>query len=91
MKTRTLVTITGQVQGVSFRYHTLQTASRLNVSGWVKNLPDGSVQGCFEGEERNVEELIEWCHHGPNGASVTGVTAKSEPYSGEFGSFEIDY
>ena len=91
MKIRTMVTITGLVQGVSFRQHTLQEARRLNVSGWVKNLSDGSVQGCFEGEKGDVEALIEWCHHGPSGARVTGVTVKHEPFSGAFASFSISH
>ncbi|ACM20326.1 acylphosphatase [Geotalea daltonii FRC-32] len=91
MKIRAMVTITGLVQGVAFRQSTQQTAQRLNVCGWVKNLPDGSVQGCFEGEETDVETLIGWCHEGPSRAEVSGVNVKKEPFSGQFESFRISY
>lgn len=91
MKIRAMVRITGLVQGVAYRQSTQQTAQRLNVSGWVKNLPDGSVQGCFEGEEADVEALIRWCHEGPSRARVTEVQVKKEGFSGQYGDFNISY
>ena len=51
MKIRARVIVTGLVQGVNFRHYARQAALSNNVSGWVMNLPDGSVEGCFEGEE----------------------------------------
>ncbi len=89
MKIRTRVIVTGLVQGVNFRYYTRQSALRLNVNGWVKNLPDGSVEGCFEGEERDVNSLVDWCRTGPGWARVEHVAVRREEYEGEFDSFEV--
>lgn len=91
MKIRAMVTVTGVVQGVAFRQSTQQAAQRLNVCGWVKNQPDGSVAGCFEGEEEDVEALIRWCHEGPRMARVETVHVTRQPYSGEYESFRITY
>jgi acylphosphatase len=89
MKIRAMVTVTGLVQGVNFRHYTREAALRHNVNGWVRNLPDGSVQGCFEGEEEDVAALTTWCRTGPSWARVDGVTVTKEPYRGEFDDFRI--
>lgn len=89
MKIRTRVIITGLVQGVNFRHFTRETALRHNVTGWVQNLPDGSVEGCFEGEERDVNALIDWCRRGPDWARVDDVTVRKEEFRGEFDGFSI--
>ncbi len=83
--------VEGRVQMVFFRYSTCQEAERLGVKGWVKNKRDGSVEVVAEGPREAVDELIRWCHHGPSGARVTDVTKTDEPYSGEFGSFDVRY
>lgn len=89
MRIRTRVTITGLVQGVNFRYHTRETALRLGVAGWVRNLPDGSVEGCFEGEERDVNALVDWCRSGPSWARVDEVVTERGNFTGEFDDFAI--
>ena len=91
MKIRAMVTVKGMVQGVNFRRYTQQTAMRFNVSGWVKNLPNGSVAGCFEGEERDVAALIDWCRQGPGSARVSGVEVEAGEFTGEFDGFHIAY
>jgi acylphosphatase len=74
------VRITGLVQGVSFRYYTRRRAEDLGVAGWVRNEADGSVTGHFEGPERAVDALVDWCGHGPAYADVEGVDVElSEP------------
>ncbi len=89
MKIRARVIITGLVQGVNFRHFTRETALQHNVAGWVQNLPDGSVEGCFEGEDRDVNAVIDWCRRGPSWARVEDVTVKREEYRGEFDGFGI--
>lgn len=89
MKIRAQVTIQGLVQGVSFRYHTRQMALQLNVTGWVRNLPNGDVQGCFEGDEKDVQALIDWCGEGPSLAEVENVLVKRQEFSGEFLGFHV--
>lgn len=91
MKIRALVRVKGLVQGVNFRRCTEQTAKGLNVNGWVKNLPDGSVAGCFEGEEHNVSALIDWCRQGPSSAKVSDVGVERGEFTGEFDGFHIAY
>lgn len=89
MKVRAMVTVKGIVQGVNFRYYTMQSAIRLHVSGWVRNLPNGDVEGCFEGEEPDVRSLVEWCRKGPASARVEKVLTAMEAFRGEFDRFDI--
>ena len=90
-KTRAHVFVSGKVQGVYFRQNTKEVAARHNVAGWVRNLPDGSVEAIFEGEAVDVNKVIEWCHVGPPKADVKGVDVKFEKYTGEFADFGINY
>jgi acylphosphatase len=89
MKVRAHVLISGRVQGVFFRSETKYEAQKLGVKGWVRNLPDGTVEAVFEGEQENVKELIKFCKQGPLGARVTGIDVVWENYTGEFKDFEI--
>ncbi|MGH8750560.1 MAG: acylphosphatase [Burkholderiales bacterium] len=65
--------ISGQVQGVGFRYYLLETTRRLGVRGWVRNRRDGTVEAMVEGAPEAVAKIIEWAKSGPDGARVTGV------------------
>ncbi len=91
MKIRAHVFVIGEVQGVFFRSETRNEARKHGVKGWVRNLPDGKVEAVFEGEEREVKALIEFCKRGPSGAHVTGAQVLMENYTGEFRDFEIRY
>lgn len=62
--------ISGQVQGVFFRQTTRQQAELLGITGWVRNLPDGSVEGQASGDEASLNTLREWLRHGPRTATV---------------------
>jgi acylphosphatase len=70
---RRIVTIAGRVQGVRYRISCAAEARRLGVAGTVRNLPDGTVIGDFEGPSPIVESLIAWCRIGPERATVTAV------------------
>ncbi|RII26273.1 MAG: acylphosphatase [Geobacter sp.] len=89
MKIRTMVIVKGLVQRVNFRRFTQQNAIRLQVTGWVQNLPDGSVEGCFEGEEAKVLALVDWCRTGPSASRVDAVVTERDTYTGEFDDFAI--
>ncbi len=67
------VKIRGIVHGVSFRANMARMATDLGVRGWVKNLPDGSVEAFLEGDDRNVRRVIDWARVGPPRARVDGV------------------
>lgn len=91
MKVRAHVFVSGGVQGVLFRYETRREADRRNVTGWVRNLPDGRVEAVFEGEKSGVEELIDFCREGPPGARVKNVEVRWEEYTGAFEGFRVRY
>lgn len=67
------VVVHGVVQGVGFRFHTLDRARLLGLVGWVRNLPDGTVEVWIQGEASRVDELLEWLRHGPRAARVERV------------------
>ena len=70
------VLITGQVQGVNFRAACRQMALRQGVRGWVRNLPDGSVEASFEGSADDVRHLLDWTRRGPRPAIVADVAVQ---------------
>jgi acylphosphatase len=67
------LTIRGRVQGVGFRYSTIQKAREHQIKGFVKNQYDGSVFIEAEGEETDLDHFILWCHKGPFSARVEHV------------------
>lgn len=91
MNIKVSVIVHGRVQGVAFRHYTVRRAVGLGVKGWVRNLPDGSVEGVFEGEAAAVDALVEWCRQGPSAARVERVDVREEPYAAEFADFSIRY
>jgi acylphosphatase len=81
--------VSGRVQGVFFRSETQHIANKYNVSGWIRNLSDGSVEAVFEGHDADVDYLIKFMHRGPQSAAVTQTEVRVEPYKGEFKDFRI--
>lgn len=79
--------IGGLVQGVGYRYAMVQEATRLGVSGWVRNRRDGSVEAVVHGSAAAVEAIRHWAERGPAGAGVASVTAT--PAEGSFERFEL--
>lgn len=71
------VTVRGRVQGVFYRKWTVETASRLGVSGWVRNVEDGTVEALLCGTEGAVETMIDRMHKGPERALVTGIDRRA--------------
>jgi acylphosphatase len=67
------VRISGIVQGVGFRYATQRTAVALGVRGYVRNLPDRSVEAVFEGSVSIVEQALSFVRNGPRGSQVEDV------------------
>lgn len=64
------VRVTGRVQGVWFRAWTREQAVSLGVAGWVRNCEDGSVEAHLEGQQEDVDQLIERMRRGPSAARV---------------------
>ena len=88
---RAHIKVYGIVQGVFFRSSMKRVADKLGVKGWVRNLPDGSVEAVVEGPRDRVEELIKWAHKGPSLARVARVEVVWQQYIGEFKDFRIKY
>jgi len=76
------ITVKGKVQGVSYRFATLNKALKLNLVGYVKNLANGDVYIEAEGNEEKINKLIEWCYVGPPLADVTEVHAVESEVKG---------
>jgi len=90
-RVRAHVVIYGRVQGVFFRAYTADEANALGLKGWVRNLPDGSVEAVFEGEEKAVQQMITWCYRGSPRSHVTKVDVDFESYRGEFNGFKTEH
>ncbi len=91
MKVRAHVVVSGRVQGVYFRGKTREKARKYGVTGWIRNLPDGSVEAVFEGEKDQVGKVIEFVKHGPSYAKVTDLKIQWQDYKDEFPDFSIIY
>ncbi len=80
MKARAVVIFRGRVQGVYFRAHCAEKAEALGLDGYVRNMPDGSVEGVFEGDKAAIEECVEWNKTSQPQAHVAAVEISwSEP------------
>lgn len=88
---RVRVYISGIVQGVFFRGATRRAAADLNLTGWVRNMDDGRVEAVLEGEDADVDKMIEWCKVGPPAARVEKVITAEEHYTGGFHDFSIKH
>lgn len=82
---RVHVFIAGKVQRVGYRSWTMRKALQLGVTGWIRNLKDGRVEGVFEGENQSVRRLLELCWRGPAGCVVNDVETVFEQPKGEKG------
>ena len=80
--------IKGRVQKVGYRASALEAALQNNISGIVRNTPDGNVFVDAEGEEDDLQEFIAWCHKGPFWAKVTDIEETEKTLKGYDG-FEI--
>ena len=85
---RVRVFVSGLVQGVGYRYSTMNQAKYFGLGGWVRNLPDGRVEAVFEGSKKAVEGMIDWCRRGPTSATVSELVLEYEDPEGER-AFEI--
>jgi acylphosphatase len=71
--------ITGKVQGVGFRWNAAREARNIGLTGYVKNMPDGSVYIEAEGKPEHLNAFIEWCRKGPGLSIVESVETETCP------------
>ncbi len=79
----------GRVQGVGFRYWARSTASGLRLTGWVRNLENGTVELFFQGKQENMEQFELLLQKGPPGASVSRVDSRPVVPRGSYTRFSI--
>lgn len=70
------IVVTGRVQGVGFRWHVREAGRRESLAGWVRNLPDGSVELVARGDPGGVERLQASVRMGPAGSRVESVSVE---------------
>ncbi len=85
------ITISGEVQGVSYRYFAKRSAEKLGVNGYVKNLANGDVEAFVEGEKDEIESFIESLREGPSSSQVENINVEWLETSGMFKDFRIEY
>lgn len=83
--------IEGRVQGVFFRDYTRRQARELGLKGWVKNLPNGSVEAIISGKKEKVKQMIEWFYTGSPMSVVTEVIIDEVLPTEKLSRFEIRY
>ncbi len=88
---RISATVTGLVQGVSFRWFVQRRAADLGLVGYVRNNSDGSVSFVAEGVRDALEHLLDAARVGPSEAEVENVESHWETPTGEFHRFEIRF
>lgn len=89
MKKRAQIIVSGQVQGVFYRYWTKGQAEELGLSGFARNEPYGTVLIVVEGEEEAIKKLIDRCWNGPDQARVENVQVEWSDYEGRFDGFRV--
>ena len=83
------IKVTGKVQGVCYRAWTYDTAQILNLHGWVRNNPDGSVEAVLEGREDAISEIVCKMENGPPLAVVNSVEVIEVDGEESFSDFQI--
>ena len=85
------IRVYGRVQGVGFRYSTVQAAVKIGVSGWVRNEWDDTVLVYCEGSTKAVDRFISWCRKGPVLSRVVSLDITDVSYQGLYTGFKIEY
>ena len=82
-------TVEGRVQGVGYRAFVDQSAYALNLTGWVRNRWDGSVEVLVEGQRQVLDKLLAELYRGPRASNVTAIQTEWQPATGEFSRFWV--
>jgi acylphosphatase len=85
------INIRGRVQGVGYRYFAVQKAKEMGISGWVKNLVDGSVLIVAQGIEAEIKTFIDYLYIGPTRSRVDKISTCVMQISTVFDSFSVKY
>lgn len=89
MRARAVVVFRGRVQGVYFRAYCAEKAAELELDGYVRNVPDGSVEAVFEGDKAAIEQCIDWNKTSQPYAQVELIDVTWQEPANEFQGFHI--
>jgi len=81
--------ISGRVQGVGYRVSAYEKGQQLGLTGWVRNRADGRVEMQIQGEQAQLQQMIEWADNGPRFAEVKNIELLEQAISDEFNDFQI--
>ncbi len=84
-----ILKITGKVQGVFYRDSSREKAQQLGLSGYAKNMQDGSVEALVQGEESAIKAFVDWAAQGPPSAEVENVEVKWQSPGDTLSGFDI--
>lgn len=85
------IKVTGRVQGVGFRYYAQKQAKLFGLTGWVKNLSDGSVQVMVQGEKPEINTFVDYLRIGPSMARVQNISISKIEKAEDFAEFNVRY
>ncbi|MFH0778502.1 MAG: acylphosphatase [Candidatus Eisenbacteria bacterium] len=88
---RAHIVVSGMVQGVGYRFFALRQGRALGLKGFVRNVPDGTVELEVEGERESIESLLSALREGPRAARVSQVSVSWREFGGELGDFEVGF
>lgn len=90
-KSRVKLIVKGRVQGVCYRYYSVDRAQALELKGYVKNRRNGSVEIVAEGDAVNLRKFIDWARMGSPASDVNDIEVTWEEYKGEFQKFSVKF
>ena len=91
MNKKIILKIYGRVQMVMYRDSARRQAKKLNLTGWVMNKSDGTVELIAEGKKENLKQFIDWCYNGSMLAKVNKIDINWQEATGQFKKFNIKY
>jgi acylphosphatase len=91
MKVRSHLYIRGRVQGVGYRAFVVRTAGVFGLTGWVRNLPDRSVEAVLEGDRPTIDAAIKILHEGPPAAIVSSIDINWTTTPEGLSNFDVRY
>ena len=85
------IRVEGRVQGVFFRDYTCRQALTLNLTGWVRNVPDGSVEVLLSGKEEAISAMVKWLHQGSPHSRVDRLHIREAEAENALTTFDVRY
>jgi len=88
---RYFIKVKGKVQGVGFRKYTKKIARKYHITGWIRNVADGTVEAEIQGENEHLDQVIKALHNGSSSSKVRSVEVKKMKGLKNYNSFKILY